>query len=253
MSSFTAGLGRIDRRARATRMSFYRALLDGNVRMTDAGTPDLLDLYSEARHPDSTFRKHFAVDGYPTLQPCAGRTVGGLERLVLETKTWTLDPMVRGYRESSARLHSPASARLAALTRVLVTWALRFRLLAALHAEQLPDSVERAILELSGPDPRNESTRVEIRALILDAVAATRESSVDAQSDEVMSSLRGRIAQTLPVDADLLRASRELASHVGAFMLLSNGSEGEVDPELRFILERAIRSLRAVDVVEVQP
>lgn len=167
--------------------------------------------------------------------------------MVMETKVLTIDPFVRGYREATVRMHSPAATRIGALARVLVTWALTFKALSAMVPTQMPDSVERAVRELSGTGSRADSTYIEIQSLLFDAVAAVQALPADAQPGEALSALRGRIASIVPIDHDLRRASVELASHVGAFMLMTQSGRGDIDPELSFVLERALRYLRSVE------
>lgn len=248
MSSLEERLLDVDPRVRATRASFYRALMEWKHDVEANGLPEQGWLLAEARTPESTFRSHFGADRYPDLQPCRDQQLSGVVRVVMETKTLTLDPFLRGYREASTRLHSPPPARVSALVRVVLAWALNYRPLSGMVASRLPDSVERACLDLVGSGPAAGSTRTELRALLVDAVNSVPGHAADATPDEALASLRARIASVLPLEDDLRRAARELAAHVGTFMLLCEQRGGEVDPELGFVLERALRSLRAGEV-----
>ncbi len=250
MSSLEERLLDVDPRVRTTRAGFYRALMEWKHGVEANGLPRQDWLQAEARSPESTFRSHFGSDRYPDLQPCAGQQLSGVVRVVMETKVLALDPFVRGYREASTRLHSPAPVRLSALVRIVLTWALKYRALAAMAPGRLPDSVERACRELAGSGPGAEATYAEIRELLGDAVAAVPGLPDDATPGETLATWRARISEVLPLEDDLRRASRELAAHIGSFMLLCEPHRGEVDPELGFVLERALRSLRtAAEVV----
>lgn len=242
MDSFETRLGRVDPRLRRNRVSFYRPLMEGSISVDDAGLPRLRWLLAESDRSESTFRDHFGVDKYPELQPCAGHQLAGLERLVMETKTLTADPYLRGYREMTTRLHQPAPARLSALMTAVAAWALRFRALSGMEPRMLPDSVEAAARALAGPGA--DGARMEIMGLLATAVSSVQDRSAEARPAEVLSGLRLQMAGVFPLEDDLLRASRELASHVGDFMLMSAGNRADVSPELRFVLQRALRVLR---------
>lgn len=245
MSALEQRLRDSEPRVRATRAHFYATLMDWSHPRDHAGLPAQRLFLGIADRAETTFRDHFAADRYPDLQPCAGQVLSGMTRAAMEVKTLSMDPFVQGHREAVSRLHLGRAHALESLAVAVVTWGLRFRALAEMVPESLPDSVERAVRELTGASPAAESTGAEVRRLLVAALVRVPEAVPDADPAEVLGSLRAQLAAVFLGEDDLQRAARELAAHVGEFMLMSAGQRAHIDPQLRFVLERALRVLRA--------